>query len=462
MQFRSVSRRFAADQVWIASRRRRWRFVDETADVVANCWLQSDDEATIDSGGDAGPIERPVPAPSAPPAPPALRPHVYDPQRQAAILLRFYVDELAARFDLCDPQSHFARVVPHRARSSTPLRMAILTTSARHLVRLPRHRNASGEVEWQGHRLPQLTEESALDYHTACIRDLLALSADPDQIHNEDLLAAAIILRTDEEMDAPLREEAEDQEVFLRMLNVFLAAPVHGWSDGLRRAAFWVALRQEVLSSFLKRRAVDFPLALCHDVRSLSPAPDAVWANRLVTLCADVLEYCYGSRDAAPVRSVARWQALAAYQEELQASLPPSFEALYRPDADPRDDEAIFPEVWHLDRCHVTGTNHGSLARLLLLVFDPTRPQSGPGSASRRREMTRSVRDIVRRLCGVALSNRQSPSTFFEALMGIVTCGEDFDDARERTALLDVLGVMRREHAFPTESVAAQLRTAWT
>ncbi|KAH8429310.1 uncharacterized protein LDX57_006977 [Aspergillus melleus] len=471
-EFRPVSSRFEPDQVWIISRPRRWRFVDETADVIANSWWE--DEATIDSGDDAAPIEPSRPAASSPSLPVAaaaaaspLRPHirhlVSDPERQAAILLRYYVDELAARFDLCDPQSHFARVVPHRARSSTPLRMAILTTSARHLVRLPRHRNSSGEVEWQGHRLPELTEESALDYHTTCIRDLLALSMDPEQVHNENLLAAAIILRTDEEMDAPLREEAEDQEVFLRMLNVFISAQVHcvesRWSspaDGLRQAAFWVALRQEVLSSFMKQRAVDFPLAHCQDVRSLSPAPDAVWANRMVIFCADVLECCYGRRDA----SAQRWQALVTYQEELHASRPPSFDALYCRDADPRADQ-IFPEIWHLDRCHVTGTNHGDLARLLLLVCDPTRPPLGPGSAARRRETMQSVRVIVRRLCGVALSNRHSPSTFFEALMGIITCGEYFDDAREQTALLDVLGVMRREHAFPTESVEARLRTAW-
>lgn len=475
VQFRPVSSRFDPDQVWILSRPRRWRFVDETADVIANSWFDGD--ATIDSGDEASfAPSRGLPAsPSlavGPSAHPPLRPHirhlVSDPERQAAILLRYYVDELAARFDLCDPQSHFAQVVPHRARSSKPLRMAILTTSARHLIRLPRHRNGSGDVEWQGHRLPELTEESALDYHTACIRDLLALSMDPEQIHNEDLLAAAIILRTDEEMDAPLREEAQDQEVFLRMLNVFIAAQVHcvesRWpsspADSLRQAAFWVALRQEVLSSFMKQRALNFPLAYCHGFRSLSPAPDAVWANRIVIFCADVLEYCYGSRDAGPVRSLGRWQALVTYQEELQASLPPSFEALYCRDADPAVSQ-MFPEIWHLDRWHVTGTNHGDLARLLLLVFDPTRPPLGPGSAARRRETMQSVRIIVRRLCGVALSNRHSPSTFFEALMGIITCGEYFQDGREQTALLDVLDVMRREHAFPTESVEARLQTAW-
>src|SRR5699024_4543739 len=104
---------------------------------------------------------------------------------------------------------------------------------------------------------------------------------------------------------------------------------------------------------------------------------------------------------------------------------------------------------WHLDRSHVTGTTHGELARLLLLVFDPIRPRLGPGSAAQQRTMMGDVRAIVRRLCGMALSNRQSAPVFIEALMGVTTCGEYFEVFREQKALLGVLEVMRLEHAFP-------------
>lgn len=399
-----------------------------------------------------------------------------DHARLAAILLRYFTDEVAARFDLCDPERHFTQVVPQRARACAPLRHAILTTAARHLIRLQRHRNAAGVVEWQGHALPELTETVALAYHTACIKDLLALSMDPDQVHNDDLLAAAIILRTDEEMDAPLQENPEDQEVFLRMLNVFISAQVpHAAAiphsspssdrqdvagGGLRQAAFWVALRQEVFTSFMKQRPLTFPLAHCDGFRSFSPALDAVWADRLIIFCADVLEYCYGSRDAPAQASVQRWHDLVAYQDELRAWLPSSFDPLYIRPPD-QTQGRIFPEIWHLDRSHVTGTTHGELARLLLLVFDPIRPRLGPGSAAQQRTMMDDVRAIVRRLCGMALSNRQSAPVFIEALMGITTCGEYFEVFREQKALLGVLEVMRLEHAFPTQRVEDRLREAW-
>lgn len=469
---------------------------------MANVWLNQDDEHhdddIIDSpadNDDGSPITPDVdpqqqqqrPGQSFPReqrkpthAEPDPSPAAVDHSRLTAILLRYFTDEVAARFDLCDPGRHFTQLVPRRARACAPLRHAILTTAARHLIRLQRHRNAIGVVEWQGHALPDLTEAVALAYHTACITDLLALSMDPDQIHNDNLLAAAIILRTDEEMDAPLRENPEDQEVFLRMLNVFISAQVphdaalpHSSSpsssassdppNGLRQAAFWVALRQEVFTSFMKQRPLTFPLSHCDGFRSLSPATDAVWADRLIIFCADVLEYCYGSQDdAAATQSAAahRWHELVAYQDQLYASLPASFDPLYVRPPDPNRGQ-VFPEIWHLDPCHVTGTTHGELARLLLLVFDPTRPRLGPGSAAQHRATMENVRTIVRRLCGMALSNRQSAPTFIEALMGITTCGEYFEQPREQEALLGVLEVMRLEHAFPTRRVEDRLMAAW-
>lgn len=497
LHIRNASFHFASDQPWVLSTQRRqryhhqqqrlahgttWRWIDETRDVMANSGV---DEIALDRDANDDSLDD-VFGPATPDAtPPALTPDIsdidpvpvslakpdsrlraVDDWRLTAILLRYFTEEVASRFDLCDPERHFTQIVPQYARSCAPLRHAILTTAARHLIRLQRHRNAAGVIEWQGHRLPDLTEAVALAYHTACIKDLLALSMDPEQVHNDHLLAAAIILRTDEEMDAPLRENPEDQEVFLRMLNVFIAAQVPqaaaaiphsspSSGSGLRQAAFWVALRQEVFTSFIKQRPLTFPLAHCDAFRSLSPAPDAVWADRLIIFCADVLEYCYGDPRVTAHASLQRWKALVAFQDQLHACLPRSFDPLYTSDGD------SFPEIWHLDRSHVTGTTHGELARLLLLAFDPTRPRLGPGSAALQRMTMERMRVIVRRLCGMALSNRRSAPVFIEALMGINTCGEYFEAAKEQAALLDILVIMRQEHAFPTQRVEDRLKASW-
>lgn len=65
----------------------------------------------------------------------------------SAILQRYSSEVVAGRIDLCDPARHFTQVVPQYARTHAFLRYAILTTDARHLIRLQRHRNAAGVVE---------------------------------------------------------------------------------------------------------------------------------------------------------------------------------------------------------------------------------------------------------------------------------------------------------------------------
>ncbi|KAF7596493.1 hypothetical protein BBP40_001365 [Aspergillus hancockii] len=445
--------------------------------------------------------------------------------RLQAILLRYFAEVIGPRFDLCDNERHFSRLVPQRALSSPTLLNAILTTSARHLTRLQRYRNSAGVVEWQGHPLPNLSEESAVYYHNECIKDLLRLSMDPEQIHNEALLAAAIILRTDEEMDAPLHEGEEDTEVFLGMLNMFIEAQVpsvatlphssppiypsqeelygHGvplvhatqqvnspsqslsspaapsnilWTyanirvprpDGLRQAAFWVALRQELFTSFMKQRPLNFPMNHCDAFRNLSPAEDVIWADRLVIFCADLLEFCYGSSYAQNTDPAAyhhhdpsRWHELQEYERDLTLALPKSFEPICSRAPDTESGQA-FPEIWHLESCHVTGTTHLELARILLVAFDQSRPSLGPGSVAGQRQLATTLKEIVRRLCGIALCNRQSPPAFIEALMGITLCGEYFDNHAEQEALLGILRTMRQEHAFPTGKVEKMLLEAW-
>jgi hypothetical protein len=104
------------------------------------------------------------------------------------------------KFDLCDPERHFALVVPQRARSCPPLLNAIFTASARHLSRLEKYKTPQG-VKYLDKVLPDLNVETAIYYHDRAITHLIQLCNNPDQVHDENLLAAASILRFYEEVD---------------------------------------------------------------------------------------------------------------------------------------------------------------------------------------------------------------------------------------------------------------------
>ena len=445
------------------------------------------------------------------------------------VLLRYFIDILARCFDLCDPDKHFELVVPYRARWCPALRNAILASSARHFMRVHNFGSDSNQAFcYEGIPLPNLNEETALRYHSECIKELLERSLNPDQIHDPDLFAAAIILRFYEEIDAPLRNEDGDSELFLRVMNVFIDAqipsvplfvhdlPLIGdmnidpadrralhastassdgiqtqsamspaattpnrpvqtllspygpsrWRpDGLSQAAFWVAFRQEIHSAFLKQRPFNIALSRCEAIRGISPANDAIWADRLVIFCADVLEFCYGnvtnlSQHRSNMSAKDRWLDLKAGEKMWSEALPASFEPIYFRDPD-RWHEEVFPQICYLADCHVIGVQHLELAKILLTAYDPTWPMLALGYAASTRTLSAELRMAVLRLCGIALSNRKTRPGLVMAYLGIAMCGDHFDDITEQKALIGVLDELESSHAWPVGNLREALKEIW-
>ncbi|KAL4819580.1 hypothetical protein BDW67DRAFT_181916 [Aspergillus spinulosporus] len=433
-------------------------------------------------------------------------------------LLGYFIDHLSMWLDLCDPERHFQLLVPHRARTCPPLMNAILAASARHLTRVPKYRTPTGAVQYKGRILHDLTEETALHYHNQCIHGLLELSGTAEQTRNEDLLAAAIILRFYEEVDYPLQEDRRDNELFLRVLNMFIEAQipdlpldqqrkvsvattstsagdaerpvtadnVYGSPSGysspsgsagqasnpplesrwymssLRQAAFWVAFRQEVYSAFLKQRPFNMSLSRCDLFRSFSPGEDALWTARLVIFCADVLEFCYGNTAHAPAQGCTRerWEELNALSQKWAECLPSGFEPIYCREADRQQGE-VFPQIYYLSNIHVAGVQHLELARILLAVYNPALPRLGIGYRGSMRDLSRELRAAVLRLCGIAVSNRQNPPSLTTALLGIVVCGEHIEDGAEQRALMGLLDELEYHHGWPVANYRNQLGVSW-
>jgi hypothetical protein len=184
---------------------------------------------------------------------------------------------------------------------------AILALSARHLS-----------------RIDSLFDSNIADhFYQRCLEALIAgLDRYEDGSH-DDLLAATVILRLLEELDVPLEgldpcQHSIGTRAFLRS-QAAPASPV----TSLRRAASWAGVRQEIYVSLCLHRQPAIRATL-DMLTSLDSSDDCAWANRAVSLCSDVLDFCF----AEATDTAKMYDALLARHLQWHAERPPSYDPL--------------------------------------------------------------------------------------------------------------------------------------
>lgn len=358
---------------------------------------------------------------------------------EQATLLQYFCEKLARNLDLTDPHSHFRRVVPQRASASAPLLHAICAFSARHLSR-----TAGYDVD------------TSNLYYQRCIEYLVPSLTASTIILDQDLLASAIILHHLEELEMPVfiqgtRQLPSHLTVIRTYVNSQDGTPVDG---SLQRAAVWTALRQEIYLAFI----CQCPIALSLDhfyISSLPHLPEAFeWACRAVLLCAHALNHCFGERS----HDTARYRSMAAELDEWWALKPASFEPLFQ---SPPSGEHNFGQQIFMSDEQPTGLQHYHLARILLSAHDPQAPRCGIRKVVAQKAGDHEIRLHVRALCALAISNPGAPPHYVSACLGILMCGEKFEDELDQKAFVQILNHTESFHAWPTTSTRIYLLDAW-
>ncbi|KJR89525.1 ARCA-like protein [Sporothrix schenckii 1099-18] len=361
--------------------------------------------------------------------------------KQQAILLRHFVQNLAIWLDLCEPAQQFGTIVPKRAATCTVLLNAILALSSKHLAHIGNFDRYASDR-----------------YHQECLNVLIPMLSHEDTAADENLFAATIILRVWEEME--FKHSGFDSQGYLLGIHAF----VHGHGhkivpNTLSAAAFWVGLRQEIYTATINQQPVKAPLvlSLADSARGLSPAEDHDWANRAVIHCVDVLNFCFGET-VSTLSPRFSWDELSSWNKQWSARLPDSFTPTYFKERGPGD---AFPEIWHHSSWHVTGLQHHILAELFLVSFDPKIPRIGRQRLEAAKNVNDRVCALVREVCGIGLGNQWTPPGMFTACMAITAFGDRFHERRDQEALLDMLRRTEKDHARPTEAVQQQLMRSW-
>jgi hypothetical protein len=147
-------------------------------------------------------------------------------------------------------------------------------------------------------------------------------------------------------------------------------------ASSLRRASFWIGLRQEVTMAVASQRSINISLTRTFIDTSFSPADADTWANRVILHTARVVEFCFGDEP----QSVAVYRALQEYEDGWMRSRPSSFLPVAYSPRDPSRGE-VFPRIMYL--------NH-AVGRFSLSFFFY---RAGPGSRIRLGKIFRSNRD---------------------------------------------------------------------
>lgn len=377
--------------------------------------------------------------------------------------------------------------MPQRARRCPPLLNAIFTAASRHLANNAQYRSADGLVKYNNVPLPKLTQETAVKYHNACIAYLIKLSNDQDCVRDENLLAATVILRYYEEIDTTFM--SSDSDTFLRPFQVFVTAQSSPYSHILdngqnpeflrpgsvagvyentltylrsfQHAAFRNALRQETTTAFLRQRAVRLPLEPWTILQGFEEAEDFVWADRHLSHCANVLQYCFnGATNMPHMTQIERWNELKHFEAQWEQAKPLSFAPIHYQEPD-RSKGECFPHIWYMAEIHVTGLLYLELAKILLTAYNPNMPRIGPGASAAVEHVKKESRETVIRICGMAMSNPSSRPAMVQAYMAVAVCGTHFTDIMEQKALLKVLDKLNKDHGWPTGKTEHELKREW-
>lgn len=127
--------------------------------------------------------------------------------------------------------------------------------------------------------------------------------------------------------------------------SIFFPAEALCNSSQLRRAVFWLHLRQEIYNAYLHQRSVTTDLSNCKFESEHEPGDDDVWFHQTLYITANVSKWAFGEE-----RSHARWYELCTMVDLWASRRPSSFDPIHFCTQAPQNGK-YFPEV-----CYVTGT----------------------------------------------------------------------------------------------------------
>lgn len=122
----------------------------------------------------------------------------------------------------------------------------------------------------------------------------------------------------------------------------------------------------------------------------------------------------------------------------------------------------MFPKVWYMHDWHIVAIQSIGLANILLMAYNPSMARIGPDHKRPMRVVDSNLKSTVLDICGVAMSNRQSPTSLLTACLAITVCADRFTEDSEQKALMDIVITTSSDNNYwPSTAMEDWLRDVW-
>ncbi|KAI8712520.1 hypothetical protein NCS52_01350400 [Fusarium sp. LHS14.1] len=356
------------------------------------------------------------------PYPEASQAHTIE--REKAELFRHFIFNLSPAFDFGDPEKAFSKGLAQHALADHNLVDLIVLVSARHL----------------GSHASFMEQRSGLDRSPGSARNRDAVHS----MHERDQPNATLLRRFGQTMEAVI-SDTDNAEWNLGLLDSPQSPlPTENRRD-FQEAICWASLRLEIYLAILHQTSSIPTLHSSRINKTMQSDNDRSWANQILLLLAEIIEYCFGNN-----RDDSRYDALLDELTEWTRSKPDSFTPIFV--SQPSNGQ-LYPEIWVYNESVAVGLQHYHLARILLLLHNPTIPKIGSAKTIAKKKIDREIKNDSNIICGIAESISQINPAHIIACMAIALAGDLFQHRNEQEALFHILTKTTKQYGWPTSSL---------
>lgn len=330
-------------------------------------------------------------------------------------LFHHYIDVLGPVLDLFNPPRHFTNIVPKLAVHNVGLLKSLLAVAARHMALISDHQSsqhaAHAHTPVSHSSLPEMNGlnnpfiEVATQYYLETLQYLSQNLVYPSYTKSTEIIATAILISTYEMFDASGRYSDGGWERHLRGIFWIQRSQDNNGEtkDGLRRAAWWMWLRQDIWVAFRESRRV---LTIWRPTKRLVDLTPDELATRIVYICARCVDFAANEKHYEMSIRIDQGDKLLQALDDWYRTLPPTFRPIYAKSA---PQSGLFTAIWIHPPSFAAAIQMFHFARIVVLINQPS--LGGMSEFSRRQRL---LDESVETICGIVMMHQGTdlPSAF--------------------------------------------------